>query len=52
MPLLENICKKSLGVVAVDNGALIGYLIGLPISNFKGIQRGIYCPEWAHVAVG
>lgn len=52
LPLLENICKKSLGVVAVDNGALIGYLIGLPISNFKGTQRGIYCPEWAHVAVG
>ena len=52
MPLLQDIYKKSIGVGAVDNGSLIGYLIGIPISNFKGTQRGIYCPEWSHVAIG
>jgi hypothetical protein len=34
LPLLQDIYKKSLGVVAVDNGVLIGYLIGIPISKF------------------
>jgi len=52
LPLLQDIYKKSFGVVAVDNGQLVGYLIGLPVPNFKGTQRGIYCPEWAHVAIG
>jgi hypothetical protein len=52
LSLLQNIYKKSLGVVAVDNGEVIGYLIGLPVPNFKGTQRGIYCPEWTHVSIG
>lgn len=52
LSLLQNIHKKSLGVAAIDNGEVIGYLTGLPIPNFKGTQRGIYCPEWAHASIG
>lgn len=52
LSLLQNIHKKSLGVAATYNGEVIGYLIGLPVPNFKGTQRGIYCPEWAHVSIG
>jgi GNAT superfamily N-acetyltransferase len=50
-PLLYDLHKKSIGIVAVDNNEIIGYLIGLPISNFKGSQRGIYCPEWSHAVI-
>jgi Sortase and related acyltransferases len=25
--------------------------MGLPIPNFKGSQRGIYCPEWSHAVI-
>ncbi|WMJ87443.1 GNAT family N-acetyltransferase [Anaerocolumna sp. MB42-C2] len=46
--LLQDFSKESIGVVAVENSEVIGYLTGLPISNFKGSQRGIYCPEWSH----
>jgi len=40
-----------MGVVAIDNNEVIGYLVGLPIANFKGSQRGIYCPEWSHAVI-
>lgn len=52
MPLLQDIYNKSLAVAAVDNGVFVGYLIGIPISNFKGTKQGIYCLEWAHAAIG
>lgn len=48
---MNDLQKKSMGVVAVENNKVIGYLIGLPISNFKGSQRGIYCPEWSHSVI-
>lgn len=50
-PMLYEIHKKSIGVVAFDNNEMIGYLIGLPIPNFKGSQRGVYCPEWSHAVI-
>jgi hypothetical protein len=46
--LLKNLVQKSLGVAAIENDKLIGYLIGMRLSYFKGNQQAIYCPEWAH----
>ncbi len=51
LTLLQDFYKEYIGVVAVENGEVIGYLTGLPISNFKGSQRGIYCPEWSHAVM-
>lgn len=49
--LLQEHFTNCIGVAAIENGKLVGYLIGLPVPNFKGSQRGIYCPEWAHAAI-
>ena len=49
--LLQDFSKESIGVVAVENSEVIGYLTGLPINNFKGSERGIYCPEWSHAVM-
>lgn len=49
--LLHGLYTKSTGFVAIDNNDVIGYLIGIPIQNFKGSQKGIYCPEWAHTVI-
>jgi GNAT superfamily N-acetyltransferase len=40
------------GVAAIQNNKLIGFLSGLPINAFKGLNRGIYCDIYAHGAAG
>jgi GNAT superfamily N-acetyltransferase len=39
------------GVAALDGRDLVGHLAGWQIDGFKGPERGVYCPEWASVAV-
>lgn len=49
--LLAGICREHQGAVALSNTKLTGYLIAYAgIPYFKGINRGIYVPEWAHCA--
>jgi GNAT superfamily N-acetyltransferase len=52
LPLLRSLVLSYPGVVALDRGAVVGYLAGMFLSNFKGEGRGVYCPEWGHAAVG
>lgn len=50
-PLLNDLIRKSPGVVALGNDKLIGFLIGQLIPSWRG-RRSIYVSEWAHSVVG
>lgn len=61
LPLYENymdiFCKSisgllnnGIGVAAIHNGRLSGFLTGMAVDSFKGLNRGIYCPIYAHAA--
>ncbi len=53
LPLLERLAGKAPAVAALDDdGTLLGFLMGMNLPSFKGTQRGVYCPEWAHAAAG
>jgi GNAT superfamily N-acetyltransferase len=39
------------GLVALENGQLVGYCTWLVANHFRNTERrGAYCPEWAHAA--
>ncbi len=39
------------GVVALEEGQLVGYLVYMVIDNFRDAgKRAAYCPEWGHAA--
>ncbi len=40
------------GVVALQKNQVVGFLSGMAINSFKGLNRGIYCPLYAHGATG
>jgi GNAT superfamily N-acetyltransferase len=35
-------------VAAIRDGGLAGYLGGIRLAEFKGKDKGVYCPEWGH----
>jgi GNAT superfamily N-acetyltransferase len=51
-PRLLDLLGKAPGVAAVQDGRLLGYLIGQPIPTFKSAERGVFAPIWAHGARG
>jgi ribosomal protein S18 acetylase RimI-like enzyme len=49
---MAQLLRVSSGVVAVENGRILGYLAWYLVSNFRGTPRlGAYVPEWGHAAV-
>lgn len=41
--------QNMLGVAAVQDGRLLGYLCWFIVEQFRGAnRRGAYCPEWGH----
>jgi len=49
-PLLQNIMQAACpGVVAINNGQLIGFLTGWQMPSFRE-RRSTYSPEWANAA--
>ena len=51
--LLQGIIQEHPGVVCLEQGTLSGYMTGFQrIPYFKGIQQGVYIPEWGHAAPG
>lgn len=42
--LIGNLFKYGKGIVATNNGKLLGYLAGYKIDEFFGACKGIYCP--------
>lgn len=48
---LEEMAARSPGLMALEQGELVGYLGWWLVDNFRGTgRRGAYCPEWAHGA--
>jgi GNAT superfamily N-acetyltransferase len=51
LPLLENIYRNGdPGVVAIQDGRMVGFLSGWLMPGFRG-KRSVYSPEWANAAV-
>ena len=46
---LRDLAGQAPGVVAMRDGRLVGFLLGMVISEFRG-KRAIYSPEWANAA--
>lgn len=50
LPLLQKIINiGGPGVAAIQNGRLVGFLIGWLMPDFRG-KRSVYSPEWANAA--
>jgi GNAT superfamily N-acetyltransferase len=50
LPLLQKIMQTaSPGVAAIQDGRLVGFLVGWLMPDFRG-KRSIYSPEWANAA--
>ncbi|MBN1963771.1 MAG: GNAT family N-acetyltransferase [Anaerolineae bacterium] len=48
-PLVESLTRHQTGVAAMDDGRLVGFLIGMLLPEFRG-RRSIYSPEWGNAA--
>jgi len=51
LPKLRKLVKEAPSVAAYQDGHLVGFLMGFVIPSWRG-KRSVYCPEWAHAAVG
>lgn len=49
---LKRLFERAPGIAAKAGGELLGFVIGVRISAFKGYHDGVYCPEWANAAAG
>lgn len=49
LPPLRDLAGQAPGVVARRDGRLVGFLLGMVISEFRG-KRSVYSPEWANAA--
>ena len=49
LPPLRDLAGQAPGIVARRDGRLVGFLLGMVISEFRG-KRGAYSPEWANAA--
>jgi hypothetical protein len=45
--LLRDLAGRAPGVIAMRDGRLIGFLLGMVLPEFRG-KRGVYSPEWAN----
>jgi GNAT superfamily N-acetyltransferase len=51
LPLLRDLAGQAPGVVAMRDGRLAGFLLGMVLPEFRG-KRSIYSPEWANAVDG
>jgi GNAT superfamily N-acetyltransferase len=49
LPPLRDLAGQAPGVVAMRDGQLAGFLLGMVLSQFRG-KRSVYSPEWANAA--
>ncbi len=48
---IEHLFEKGLGVIALQEDKLIGFLIGYEVDELFGKDKGVYVPLYAHAAV-
>jgi GNAT superfamily N-acetyltransferase len=51
LPLLRDLAGQGPGVVAMRDGRLTGFLLGMVLPEFRG-KRSVYSPEWANAVDG
>jgi len=51
LPLLRDLTGQAPGVVAMRDGRLAGFLLGMVLPEFRG-KRSVYSPEWANAVDG
>ena len=51
LPLLRDLAGQAPGVVAMRDGRLVGFLLGMVLPDFRG-KRSVYSPEWANAVEG
>jgi len=51
LPLLNDSIRTLPGVVAIENGKPLGYLIGRLLRNWRG-RRSVFVPFWGHAVAG
>jgi GNAT superfamily N-acetyltransferase len=51
LPRLKKLVKEVPSVAAFEDGRLAGFLTGFTMPSWRG-RKTVYCPEWAHAAVG
>ena len=49
LPRLHDLAAKSPGVVAIQRGRLVGFLVSYQFPDFRG-KPSVYSPEWANGA--
>ncbi len=49
LPPLRDLAGQAPGVVAMRDGRLAGFLLGMVLPEFRG-KRSVYSPEWANAA--
>jgi GNAT superfamily N-acetyltransferase len=49
LPLLGDLTGQVPGIVAIRDGQLAGFLLGMVFPEFRG-KRSVYSPEWANAA--
>jgi GNAT superfamily N-acetyltransferase len=49
LPPLRDLVGQAPGVVAMRDGRLVGFLLGMVLPEFRG-KRSVYSPEWANAA--
>lgn len=49
LPRLQDLAGQAPGVVAMRDGRLVGFLLGIVLPNFRG-KRSTISPEWANAA--
>ena len=47
---IGDILRTGAGAAALRDGELAGFLCAMPVEGFKGVQRGVYSPLYAHGA--
>jgi GNAT superfamily N-acetyltransferase len=50
--LIAGMAETNHGVVALHEGEIVGFILGMCLDSFKGLHRAIYCPIHAHGAKG
>jgi GNAT superfamily N-acetyltransferase len=51
LPQLRDLAAQAPGVVAMRDGRLAGFLLGMVLPEFRG-KRSVYSPEWANIVNG
>jgi GNAT superfamily N-acetyltransferase len=48
---IKQLFPEGLGVAALHENRLVGFLAGIPVEKFHGMHPGVYCPVYGHATV-